>query len=336
MIEIDCSYGEGGGQIVRTAVALSALTGKAVHLYNIRAKRDKPGLQAQHLTGVKAVAELCKAKVSGAELHSTEITFEPNEISGGNYEWDIGTAGSVTLVLQALMPAMLFSKKEFSISITGGTNVHWSPPVEYFQHIFCDYMLKMGAKINFEIKKHGFYPKGGGRIKLRIQSSELKPIDILERGKFIKTDVWSVVSSDLMIANVAERQVKGFKHEFGETNYGNIKELYVSSLSSGTCVHAHNHYENCKIGTESLGERGKPSEAVGKECAERLKKEISHDSTLDTHMLDQILPYMAMLGGRFKFGELTSHAKTNIWVIENFLPVKFEIKGNVINCKKKS
>lgn len=336
MIEINCSYGEGGGQIIRTAVALSALTGKPVHLYNIRAKRDKPGIQAQHLTGVKAVAGICNAKVNGLELHAKEITFEPGEISGGNYEWDVGTAGSVTLVLQALMPAMLFSKKGFSLSITGGTNVQWSPPVEYFQHIFCDYLLKMGAEIKFDIIRHGFYPKGGGRIKLRLTPAELKPIEILERGNFVKTDLWSIASSDLMMANVAERQVKGFRHEFGETKYGKINENYVSSFSSGTSMHAHNHYENCKIGAETLGERGKPAEDVGKECAKRLKKEISYDSTLDMHMLDQILPYMAMLGGKFKFGELTSHAKTNIWVIEKFLPVKFEIEGNVIKCLKKS
>jgi RNA 3'-phosphate cyclase len=336
MIEIDCSYGEGGGQIIRTSVALSALTGKSVRLYNIRAKRENPGLHAQHLTGVKAVAEICNAKVSGLELHSKEIVFEPGKISGGKYEWDIGTAGSVTLVLQALMPAMVFSKKEFSINIIGGTNVRMSPPVEYFQHIFCDYLAKIGAKIKLEIKQHGFYPKGGGRITVRIEQSELHELEILKRGNFIKTDVWSIASSDLKKANVAERQVKGFKHEFGETVYDRIHEDYVETLSSGTSIHAHVHFENCKIGTEALGERGKPAEEVGKECAQRLKKEIGYDSTLDTHMLDQILPYIAMLGGKFRFGEFTSHAETNIWVIEKFLPVKFEIEGNTLTCKKRS
>ena len=334
MILIDGSYGEGGGQIIRTAISLSALTGKSVKITNIRANRTPPGLKAQHLTGVKAVAEICNAKISGAEVGSTEITFEPGKIKGGTYDWNIGTAGSVTLVLQALMPAILFSKKEFSISVTGGTNVTTSPPVEYFQHIFCDYMLKIGAKIKFDIANYGFYPKGSGRIKLRIEPSAIHPVEILERGKFLKTDIWSIATKDLQKAAVADRQIKGFKKEFGESKYGKLTALYVDSLSTGSCIHAHNHYENCKIGAEALGERGKKSEIVGEECAQKLKKEIQFDSTLDEHMLDQIIPYLAMLGGKFKFGKLTSHAETNIWVTEQFLPVKFEIKENVISCKR--
>lgn len=334
MLEIDGSYGEGGGQIIRTAVALSALTKKAVKMTNIRAKRTPPGLKAQHLTGVKAVAEICNAKLKGAEVGSTEITFEPGEIKGGSFEWDIGTAGSIPLVLQALMPAMLFSKKEFTISIIGGTNVKTSPPIEYFQHIFCEYISKMGGKLSLEIKQHGFYPKGDGRIKLRIQPTELHPIEVLERGKLLKTDIWSIASTDLQKAQVAERQVKGFKHEFREAIYGEIHEDYANTSSTGSSIHAHAHFENCKLGAEALGELRKRAEEVGKDCAQKLKKEVEFDSTVDTHMLDQIIPYMAMLGGKFKFGELTSHAKTNIWVTEQFLPVKFVIKENVISCKK--
>lgn len=335
MILVDGSYGEGGGQIIRTAISLSALTGKSVKINNIRAKRTPPGLKAQHLTGVKAVAELCNAKLSGAEVGSTEITFEPGKINGGTYDWNIGTAGSITLVIQALMPAMLFSKKDFSVSITGGTNVTTSPPIEYFQHIFCDFMHKMGAKLKLDIMQYGFYPKGGGRIKLRVCPAELKPIEILERGELKQTDIQdSIASKDLENAKVAERQVIGFKKEFGKSNYKKIVTAYVETLSTGSCIHAHNSYENCKIGSEALGERGKKAEIVGEECAQKLKKEIEFDSTLDEHMLDQIIPYMAILGGTFKFGKLSSHAETNIWVAEKFLPVKFEIKGNVISCRK--
>jgi RNA 3'-phosphate cyclase len=338
MIEVDGSHGEGGGQIIRTSVSLSALTGKPVHIFNLRAKRTPPGLKAQHLTGVKAVADICNAKVTGAEIGSTEITFEPSEIKGGTYEWDIGTAGSITLVLQALMPAVIFSKKEFTISIIGGTNVRTSPPIEYFQHIFLDYISKMGAtidKMKLEIKRHGFYPKGGGKVKLRICPMELHSIEILERGELKQTDVQdSIASKDLQNAKVAERQIEGFKKEFGDSKYKKMISGYVDTFSTGSCIHAHNSYENCKLGAEAVGERGKRAEEVGKECAIRLKKEICHDSTLDTHMLDQIVPYLAVLGGKFKFGEMTSHAETNIWATEKFLPVKFKIEGNVISCKK--
>jgi RNA 3'-phosphate cyclase len=335
MIEVDGSYGEGGGQIIRTAVSLSALTEKPVHIFNIRANRQPPGLKAQHLTGVNAVASICNAKVTGTEMGSTELTFQPGEIKGGTYEWDIGTAGSIPLVLQALMPALLFSKKEFSISIIGGTNVKTSPPIDYFQHIFCDYIAKMGAKIKFEIKRYGFYPKGGGVVKLRVEPTGLTPIEIIERGELKQTDIQdSIASKDLEKAHVAERQVNGFKKEFGESKYKKTFTKYVDTFSTGSSIHAHNSYENCKIGSEALGERGKPAEEVGSECAKKLKKEISYDSTLDTHMLDQIIPYMAMLGGKFKFGEITSHAKTNIWVTEKFIPVKFNLENNMITVEK--
>lgn len=335
MIEIDGSLGEGGGQIVRTAVALSALTGKSFRITNIRAKRNPPGLKAQHLTGVKAVADICNAKIEGAEVGSTSFTFIPGNIGGGSYEWDIGTAGSIPLVLQALMPALLFSKKEFTVTIIGGTNVRTSPPIEYFQHIFCYYMKKMGADIKLEIKKHGFYPKGGGKIKLRVVPSELKFIEILERGNFRQTDIQdSIASVELKKAEVTERMVKGFKREFGDSKYEKIIEQYVETLSTGASIHAHNSYENCKLGADALGELGKKAEAVGKECAIKLKKEIEVDSTIDTHMLDQIIPYLGMLGGKIKFGKMTSHAETNIKMTEYFLPVKFETMENVLTCKK--
>lgn len=335
MIKIDGSYGEGGGQIIRTAVALSAITKKPVTISNIRSKRNSPGLKPQHLTGVKAVAELCNAELKGAEIGSKEIEFAPGEIESKTLNLDIGTAGSVTMVLQALMPAALFSKKDFKFTITGGTSVHFSPPAEYFVHILCSYLKSMGADVDAAIEKYGFYPKGGGKVSVKINASELRGITVLERGGFIGTSILdSIASKDLEKAQVAERQINGFKKEFGETNYTKIRNRYVDSLSTGSSIHAHNVYENCVIGAEALGERGKPSEKVGELCAKKLKKEIEFDSTLDSHMLDQIIPYMAVLGGAFRFNEMTSHAKTNIWVTEQFLPVKFKINGNVISCKK--
>lgn len=337
MIEIDGSMGEGGGQIIRTAVALSALTGKPFRIFNVRGNRTPPGLKAQHLTGVKAVAKICNAKVNGAEIGSKELTFVPAEIKGGSFEWDIGTAGSITLVLQALMPAMLFSKKEFTISITGGTHVRWSPSIEYFRNVFCSYLNRMGAStehVNLEIKQQGFYPKGGGKIKLRIKPCEMRAVEILERGNLKKTDIWSTASRDLQKAEVAERQIKGFKKEYKGERYEQVVSEYVESLSTGSNIHAHAHFENCKLGADEIGERGKKAEIVGEWCAKKLKQEIGMDSTVDTHMLDQIIPYLGMLGGKVKFGKTTSHAETNIKITEMFLPVKFEKKENVLECRK--
>ena len=333
MIEIDGSHGEGGGQIIRTAVALSALTKEPVKIFNIRNKRTNPGLRPQHMNAVKAVAELCNAETKGAEVGSTSLEFIPDLIESKTINIDIGTAGSIPMVLQALMPAALFSKKDFTFRIKGGTSVHFSPPIEYFQHVFCDFIKKMGADVFVKVEQHGFYPKGGGKVLVKVKNAELNPLELLSRGNFVSTHVYSKATNDLKKAQVAERQLKGFKKEFGETSYETTKSDYVESLSTGTLIHAHNHYEHCTIGAESLGKQGKPAEKVGEECAKKLKKEISFDSTLDSHMLDQIIPYMAVLGGKFSFGEMTSHAETNIWVTEKFLPVKFEINKNVISCK---
>jgi RNA 3'-phosphate cyclase len=335
MIEVDGNYHEGGGQILRSSLALSALTGKPFHISNIRAKRQKSGLHAQHLTGVRAVADLCKAKLIGAELGSKELTFEPKQIEGDNYSWDIGTAGSITLVLQAVMPAALHSGKEFKFTIVGGTNVTYSPPIEYFEHVFCDYMRRMGAKITVEVQRHGFYPKGAGKVSVWVAPSGLRPLFLTERGAFQKIDVWSKASADLKKANVAERQAKGFRHNIGELRTGDVHEDYFETASTGSSIHAHAHFENCRIGAETLGERGKKAEDVGRECAEKLKRELESDSTVDVHMLDQVLPYMGLLGGAVRFKELTPHAETNMWVIEKFLPVKFETKDNVLTCRTK-
>ena len=334
MIYIDGSHGEGGGQIIRTALALSALTGQQFKITNIRKGRQSPGLKHQHLTAVTAVSDICNAEVMGAEVGSTELTFIPGTILPGKYRWDIGTAGSITLVLQALLPVALHSQKEFEFSINGGTNVSWSPPVEHFQHVFCDYLKRMGAKVDFSILKYGFYPKGGGLVKTQISPSQLKSLYITERGELEKIDVWSIASQDLKKARVAERQVDGFKKILSE-DLGKIHELYVSSDSIGSCIHAHAHFENCKLGVESLGEKNNPAESIGKSCAEKLKKELNTESTVDENMLDQILPYLAIYGGSVKFAALTEHAKTNMWIIEKFLPVKFDTEANTMSCHKK-
>lgn len=333
MITIDGSYLEGGGQIIRTSVALSALTGKPVTIENIRANRTPPGLKPQHLTGVTSVGKLCNAEIKGAELGSSKLVFKPRQIKSNHMEIDVGTAGSVTLVLQALLPAAIHSKKEFSFNIIGGTHVRWSPTYEYFEKCFCWYLEKMGAKIKSEIIRYGFYPKGGGRVKIRVQPAKLKPLKILECGKFERTEVYSLASKTLEKRKVADRQLKEFLK-----NYSNAVEktesIYINSNSPGSAVYAQEVYENSRIGAVAVGERRKTSEQVGKECAERLLKEKEGESTVDSHMADQLIPYLAFYGGEFKVDSLTNHTKTNMWVCEQFLPIKFEYKNNVIKCKK--
>lgn len=336
MLIIDGSYGEGGGQIIRTAVAMSAITNKPIKITNIRKNRSRPGLAAQHLTGILAAAELCSAQTN-AKLGSTEIEFIPSKIKEGTYRFDVGTAGAVTLVLQTLVPIASQAPKKVELEIIGGTNVMMSPPVEYFQHMLSHILEKYsGIKIKSEIRKYGFYPKGGGQIKIVINPAKLTPLVLKEQGSLEKIDLHAVASETLRKAKVCERMISGFKQICPEKNVSE-KINYVDTFSAGASLHAHAHYSKCRLGADALGERGKPAESVGKECARNLAKEMSSGATADHKLADQLIPFMALAGkGEFKTSRISEHLKTNIWVVEKFLPVKFEINRLNVKCKRKS
>ncbi|MEM7815746.1 MAG: RNA 3'-terminal phosphate cyclase [Candidatus Aenigmatarchaeota archaeon] len=335
-VEIDGSEGEAGGQILRTAVGLSCVTRKPVRIFNIRKGRPVPGLKAQHLKGVEAAARLCNAKVRGLKIGSKEVEFHPGEISGQKLQVDVGTAGSVTLVLQTLMIPASTSGKELIFEISGGTHVPWSPTTGYFRHVFCEFLGKMGVNVESETLGYGFYPKGGGKILVIARSTGiLLPITITERGKQVFIEGWSSASKDLSKNRVAERQM-----EAAEKILGDIKKSvkYVPSLSTGSAITLASFFGNCFMGASSVGERGKTAEKVGEEAARLLKRQMESGACLDEWMADQILPYMALARGKSEVSvaKITQHAKTNISVIERFLEVKFKVKGNVIECKGSS
>jgi len=334
MIEIDGSYGEGGGQVLRTSVGLSAVIGEPCRIFNIRSGRCNPGLRSQHLKGIEAVTEICKGKLKGAKIGSTCIEFFPGKIRDGNYKINVGTAGSITLVLQTLVIPSLHANKEISFEIIGGTHVRWSPSVDYFQHVFCYYMEKLGVDISFEIKQYGFYPKGGGKVFVKVKPKNQNNHILTERGDYKKIDILSIASENLRKPKVAERQIEGFEKIIEMSKNKNIK--YIKAISTGSAITAFTEYDNCIIGSCSIGEAGKKSEDVGKECAEILKKEMDSDAPIDEYMADQILPYLAMSreNSKIKVAEITGHVKTNIWVLEKFLPVKFKIDENkkIIFC----
>lgn len=352
MITLDGSYGEGGGQIVRTALALSTLTGKSFEVTNIRKGRCSSGLKAQHLYCIKALKELCDAKTNDVDIGSEELRFIPGKIKSKNLKIDIGTAGSITLLLQSLVLPCSFANKKIKLNIKGGTDGKWAMPFDYFNDVFIPHLRKI-VDINVKLLKRGFYPKGGGEIEIiinpeyklndyknfneflhKIKGGKKNRIDLIEQQKLLQIKGVSYASKELENANVVERQAKSAEVVLSKLNsIVNIRNEYCSSLSVGTGVVLWGVFGNEEVdfdnpvilGADALGERGKKAEVVGQEAAKNLIKEIDSRAAVDSHLEDNLIPYMALFGGKIKVSELTNHTKTNIYVVEKFLDVKFEI-----------
>ncbi len=327
IVEIDGSHGEGGGQLLRTSIALSAITGKAVHIRSIRAGRPNPGLQAQHLKAIEAVASLCDARLKGAEMRSTELTFEPMEIKPRQLRLDIGTAGSVTLVLQAFVLAAGCREGETVIDLSGGTHVSWSPPVDYFQKIFCHHLSTIGIQVEIKTLKHGFYPKGGGRIQTRIKgSNELKGLDLRHSKPPESTRVRSVASEELRKGRVAERQIDGFKSVLNAASTEDMS--YVRSLSIGSAIFGYTDYGSTLLGADALGRKGLKAEDVGIDASRQLKAEMECGATLDVHAADMMMPYLALASksSQFLVRETSGHLTSVQWLIRQFVDVDFTVE----------
>jgi RNA 3'-phosphate cyclase len=316
-VQIDGSHGEGGGQILRTSLTMSAVTGRPVHIEKIRAGRKNPGLAAQHLTAIRAICSLTRARVEGDRIGSTEIVFSPGTPREGNHEFDVGTAGSVTLVLQTVLPVALLQGLTTRFLITGGTDVPWSPASAYFENVYCATLSRMGYRLTSRVIAHGFFPKGGGRMEVATSGVRGgQPLDLSERGMFTGISVASIASAHLRQARVAERQTEGFARAFRD--FAVEESGYVDSRNPGSIVFARAVYENTVLGATSLGERGKPAEEVGRTCARALEEEMKGEGTLDVHMTDQVMPFLALLGGAVKTKEITSHTLTNARVLREF------------------
>ena len=324
MLEIDGSYGEGGGQILRSAVALSALTGQELRISNIRAKRDRPGLAAQHLAAVRGVASLCDAELSRAEVGSTEITFSPGKVKGGEHRIDVGTAGSVTLVLQACLLASVNAEKATELEVIGGTNVRMSPPADYYSNVLLPLLSRMGMDIKLEIVQRGFYPRGGGRVRAAMAPSSPGPLVLEERGDLVEMGGTSFTQD--LPDHVAERMSHAIrKRLLGEEL--RIRTERASGASPGAGIALYAKFRNTVLGADALGERGVPSEKVGESAARRLWEELDGPGTLDVHAADQLVAYMALAGGPSSFvvREVTEHLRTQMWLVQQFLDVKFEV-----------
>ncbi|MEM1658559.1 MAG: RNA 3'-terminal phosphate cyclase [Candidatus Jordarchaeales archaeon] len=332
-IRIDGSLGEGGGQVLRTSVALSALSGKTIEVFNIRAKRPNPGLRAQHMTGIKAVAEIAGAKVTGLSVGSTTIVFEPAGLKGGKYRFDVGTAGSVTLVLQSIMPAALFAPENMELEIRGGTDVAWSPPVDYFINVVVPNLRLMGYVAEIKLERRGHYPKGGGLVRAVITPvKKLKAIRLMERGE-VKL-IEGVSHAVNLPAHVAERQARSAEAVLKRAGYDVDIKIDVPregahlGPGSGIVLWAKTKVGSV-IGADSLGEKGKPAEKVGEEAAQKILEELESGAPLDRHMGDMIIPFIAIADGtsEVRISKITMHLLTNIMVTEKILGVKFQVEG---------
>ena len=330
MINIDGSMG--GGQILRTALGLSAYTKKPFSIINIRAGRKEPGLKEQHLQAVNAMAKLCNADVSGNELHSKEVIFTPREIAKKELNIKISTAGSVGLVLQALMmPAI---KENLNVTIEGGADFgKFAPPTLHIKHVLIPLLEKMNCSANINIKRYGFYPKGGSCAEFFSNKSKLMPLNILETGDIISIEGVSVASSSLKNARVAERQANAAKQILFKkfAAIPNIKTIYDNSICTGSGIQLWIKTKNSFIGANALGEPGKKSEVVGEEAANELIFEYEN-GCVDQHTADQLIPYMALANNsKILTSKITEHTKTNIEIVKKFLDVDFEIKGQIIS-----
>lgn len=336
LLSIDGSFGEGGGAILRVALALSAILKKPVEIFNIRKGRKEPGLKLQHLLTVKNAAKLCDAFLEGAELGSTKIRFWPKEIVSKRLEIKIETAGSITLALQGLLPICFFAPSLVEIFFEGGgTDVPFSPPIDYYRFLFLKILEKMGGKVEIEIQKRGFYPAGGAKVKVKVFPSRFKGISISQRGKLKRIFLYSVASFHLKEKKVAERQILGAKEILKNLKVEiEEKKEYANTISPGSVFCLIGEFENTILGFDALGKIGKRAEEIGKEVCQKFLSYSKIEDVLDEHALDQILIYMALAKGesKIKTSFLSSHAKTNIFVIEKFLGKKFEFEGSILKC----
>jgi len=324
MIEIDGSFGEGGGQIIRTAIALAAVTGKEVEIEDIRADRPKPGLSAQHLHAAKAVEKLSGGVTAGLELRSSRLKFSPAELKGFDGEIDIGTAGSITLLLQALIPVALFADLETVVRIKGGTDVKWSPPIDFYTNVFLKAIREMGCDVQISLKRRGYYPKGGGLVEALIAPSHhLKGIVFTERER--DEDIKGVSHSCGLPAHVAERQAKAAEEVLHEYDLAiKIEREDGGERTTGCGITLWRGYKS----GSAVGARGRRAELVGEEAARMILKVLESASTVDVRLADQLIPYIALADGKseMRVREITKHLETNMYVTKSFLDVEFEIK----------
>jgi len=340
MLSIDGSEGEGGGQIIRSSMALSVLSGTPIHITNIRAGRKKPGLKRQHVTSVRAVAEVCggTASLDGAELESSELIFEPGSVHPGNYYFSVGSAGSATLVLQTVLPLLLRADGPSTVVVEGGTHNGMAPPVDFLDRVFLPWVRKMGAEVELTLESHGFYPAGGGKIVAQITPpTHLAGFDLLTRG--LRTEHQATALLSKLPDHIGERQLKTVARLLRWPTEHKAEIVRVHSPGPGTVCMVELGFDNITELVSGVGRRGLTSENLAKNIAAEVTAYLDHGAPVGEHLADQLLMPLALSasqladapvrrGGSFRTGPLSLHTTTHIDILQRFLPVEITVASD--------
>ncbi|MBC8333046.1 MAG: RNA 3'-terminal phosphate cyclase [Anaerolineae bacterium] len=331
MIQIDGSYGEGGGQILRSALTLSLLSGLPLRVINIRAGRSKPGLRPQHLAAVRAAAAISAAQVEGAEIGSMGLKFQPGPVSAGKYYFDVGTAGATTLVLQTIFLPLSFAPNRSVVTITGGTHVPWSPCFHYLDEHWLPFMRQMGFEATLTLERPGFNPQGGGVLRAQIEPvTEISPLSINQRGKLKQIRGLSAVVG--LPREIAKRQRLRVVARLGSKfPLNDIRIAEIKAPTKGTFIALMAEFERGQACYCALGAPGKRAEAVADEVAEAIESFMQIDGAVDRYLADQLLLPMALARGKsmLRTERVTQHLLTNAWVIEQFSAARIVIQGKL-------
>ena len=329
-IRIDGSHGEGGGQLLRTAVALAAITGRRLTIDNIRARREKPGLAPQHVAAVRAVGAVCDAAIDGLAVGSTALTIVPERLHGGDFRVDVGTAGSVTLVLQALLPVIAAAGAPATVVVRGGTDVRAAPPLDYFRAVTLPLLARLGIPTELEIRRRGYFPRGGGEIALSVGAATLRSVDFAVRGAVQHvTGIAHVSGLDIDVARRMRAAALDRLAAVPDTDPA--IEIVVLAPAQGAghggAIVAWADAAHTTLGAGRVAERGVRAEVLGTAVGAELAADLASGATLDVHAADQLPVYLALAGGgSFSCRELTRHAQTAIWLLEQFLPTRFHVR----------
>lgn len=337
MIRIDGSTGEGGGQMLRSALSLSLVTGKAFRMENIRAKREKPGLLRQHLTAVLAACEIASAQAEGATLGSKILTFTPGAVQSGNYRFAVGTAGSGTLVFQTILPALMTARARSEVIIEGGTHNMQAPPLDFLQKAFLAVINRLGPRVELRLEKYGFYPAGGGRFTATIEPCDrLSTIQLVERGEIERRGAVAIVAN--LPRNIAQREtdtiVKLLNWDEQSTQIVETR----NSVGPGNIVLIELTSSNVTEVFCGFGRIGASAESVASEAADAVRSYLVSGAVAGEHLTDQLLlPFALAGGGSFTAEKLNLHSRTNMEIIRCFLPVDFVTtqEGNLVKLEVK-